>query len=195
MIDKANYRSSEGRGLEAIGEPEARRLADYWASKRAGRRMPRRGDIDPTEIPWALPRFFLVDYDRSAETYRYRIAGEEIERVFARRTGRSTMRGLTLEDMLPAEAAALVAKRWRPLVERGDIVYTTGLVYLPAERYPVGARILLPLSESGDGTVTGLAGFTVCAWKRAAAFSVAPGVDVTYIPLDEIRSGHPPTSP
>lgn len=194
MIDHATYQYSAGRGLDVIAEPEVRRLADYWISKRGGRPMPARRDFDPTEIPWALSRFFLVDYDRATETYRYRVAGEEIERVFARFSGSTSMRGVTLEEMLPASSVEVVRKRWRPLVDRGDLVYMSGLIYIAAERIPIGGRIMLPLSESGDTTVTGMVGFTVCDWRRPSELARQPDLTVTYIPLDEVQ-GHGGVAP
>src|SRR3546814_10040255 len=47
--------------LDVVAEPMLRRLADYWLSRRAGQVMPRRADIDPVDIPWALSQLFLVD--------------------------------------------------------------------------------------------------------------------------------------
>jgi len=186
VVDHARYSCSDGKGLEVIEEPEILRLAEYWLSKRAGRRMPSRTDIDPVEIPWALSRIFIADYQAETGDYRYRVAGEEIEEVFRRFTGSISMRGITLRQAIPAASVDLVHRRWSPVVTQGHIVYTRGLVYLAAERVPVGARILLPLSERQDSTVTGLIGFTVCDWLRPSDMNCPPGVDICSIPIAEL---------
>lgn len=48
----------------------------YWAAKRGGRPMPRRSDIDPTEIPpHLLPGIMLVDVVPDPRRYVYRLVG------------------------------------------------------------------------------------------------------------------------
>ncbi len=184
--DPANFLSSNGRGLSIVEEPDLRRIASYWLSKRDHRRMPERGDIDPTEIAWALSRLFIADYERDADVYRYRLAGNEIEAVFRKYLGNSSMRGATFQDILPPENAALVAKRWRPLDQRGDIVYMRGLVYLAAESAAVGARLLLPLGTDGNGLPTGVVGYTEYRWLDSEKPKSLPGIDVISIPLAEL---------
>lgn len=55
---------------------DARLLAgyEYWRGKAADRAMPRRTDIDPTEIPKLLPHVRLVDVVGPGR-YRYRLVG------------------------------------------------------------------------------------------------------------------------
>jgi hypothetical protein len=48
----------------------------YWAAKRGSRAMPRRSDIDPTEIPpRLLPGIMLVDVVPDPRRYVYRLVG------------------------------------------------------------------------------------------------------------------------
>lgn len=47
----------------------------YWDGKRAGRPMPRRGDLDPLEIPRLLPDIGLVDVVPDERRYVYRLIG------------------------------------------------------------------------------------------------------------------------
>lgn len=183
--DIATYSRAEFFDLSLIAEPNLRRIAEYWLSRTNGRRMPGRTDIDPIDIPWALSQFFMVDYDRETEKYRYRIAGNEVEEIFSRFTGRFSMRGVNLDEMLPPESAAIVHERWRPLVENGDIVYMSGLVYAAAERIPLGARILLPLSDREDGEPSGLIGYTECEWVEHSNGLETSGLDICYIPHPE----------
>ena len=184
--DPAKFHRSDGRGLEIVTEPDLRRLADYWRSKREARAMPRREDIDPVDIPWALSRLYIVDYDRERDTYRYRVAGARIEDFFEEPTRRRSLRGATIDDLLPADWAELAHMRWRPLVADGSIVYMRGTIYPVADRVPVGARLLLPLSDGDDSVVTGLMGITDYEWRSRADFSTAPQLEIWHIPLAEI---------
>lgn len=153
---------------------------------RLGRLMPRRSGIDPGDIPWALSRLFLVDYERDTQAFRYRVAGREIEEVFGRSAGSISIRRIALHEALPESSARVIQERWRPLAEHGDIVYMRGLVYLAVGRARPGARILLPLSDRDDGLVTGLIGFTTCEWCSPGNPAAPPGLDIYNIPASEV---------
>lgn len=55
-----------------------RRLHDYWKSKLAGRPMPRRSDIDPTEIPALLPHISLIGVEEEPLRLFFRLIGTHI---------------------------------------------------------------------------------------------------------------------
>ena len=94
---------------DLVSEPPLLKLIDYWCSRRQGRAMPSKDDIDPVEIAWALNRIFLMDYSPD-DGFRYRLAGGEIAKVF----GHANLKGLALRDILPPEAAERVETRWIP---------------------------------------------------------------------------------
>ena len=48
-------------------------LYSYWLSKRNGRIMPARGDIDPRELGMLLPFLFIID--KAAGEFRFRLMG------------------------------------------------------------------------------------------------------------------------
>lgn len=50
----------------------------YWESKRHGRRMPSRGDIDPLEIPSFLANVVLVDVKHDPLDFSYRLIGTAV---------------------------------------------------------------------------------------------------------------------
>ncbi len=52
-----------------------RAIYRYWDSKRNGRLMPRRADLDPLDIPRFLPEICLVDVVADARKYVYRLIG------------------------------------------------------------------------------------------------------------------------
>ncbi|WP_340119620.1 PAS domain-containing protein [Pelagibius sp. 7325] len=164
-----------------VSDPALRRLFDYWRGKRRGRPMPAKDDIDPIEIPWSLTRIFLMDYD-PATGFRYRLAGSEISDVF----GRGNLKGLTFADILPPQGAEVVAERWRPMIEQPAAISMKGLVYLAADRTPVGERVLLPLADSADGPVTGVLGMTVCEWVAGLAPGEVKQSPLKILPVAEI---------
>src|SRR5262245_27147770 len=55
--------------------PTISELHPYWLSRRGERRMPRRSDISPTDIPSLLPMLFLVDLEHDPFRVRYRLVG------------------------------------------------------------------------------------------------------------------------
>src|SRR3546814_18771531 len=95
--------------LKLLCDPELLRLLDYWRAKRRGRPMPSRKDIDPTEIPWALGRVFLVDYSPQ-DGFRYRLAGAALASAF----GRANMAGLRVRDLLTPDTRPFRTPPWVP---------------------------------------------------------------------------------
>jgi hypothetical protein len=51
-------------------------LYNYWLSKRNGRTMPARRDIDPGELAWLLPFLFIVG--KAAGEFRFRLMGTRV---------------------------------------------------------------------------------------------------------------------
>lgn len=142
-----------------ISDPDLRRLFHYWCTRRQGRLMPTRGDIDPLDIGWALSRIFLLDFDPE-DGFRYRLAGGDVARVF----GRSNLKGLHLSEVLPVERAATVEQYWRQLVKDRCVMIMRGMIYLGADQTPIGERLILPLADAAGDSVVGLLGMTVCEW-------------------------------
>ncbi|RVU38711.1 PAS domain-containing protein [Hwanghaeella grinnelliae] len=156
------------------------RFFDYWRSKRTGRGLPSRRDIDPIEIPWALPWIFLMDYE-VPETFRFRLAGQELVDVFGRR-----LKGSTLKDVLSDEVFPQVTERWLPLVNSRAAICMKGMVYEVKGRLPIGERIVLPLADEPDGPVTGLAGVTIFSWVPEGALPERKPAEVLTVPIDTI---------
>ena len=114
----------------------------YWDSKRRGRRMPSRADIDPAEIVPLLPGITLIDVVADARGFVYRLVGT---REVAMR-GRDPTGKPVGEGFFGASAEASMASyrdvvmRRAPRLERRE--FTT-----PDGRYGREQVILLPLSD------------------------------------------------
>ena len=72
MVDDAR------RSAAVISDPRLLEGYLYWRGKAGDRRMPRRADIDPIEIPRLLPHVRLIDVVGPGR-YRYRLVGTEIQ--------------------------------------------------------------------------------------------------------------------
>jgi hypothetical protein len=77
-----------------IGAPAAaarahEELFAYWASRRAGAKLPGRRDLDPAAMKRLLPTISLIDVQREPLEFRVRLAGTALYDVYGREiTGR-----------------------------------------------------------------------------------------------------------
>jgi hypothetical protein len=129
-----------------IGIPasaDLRRLLEYWNEKRAGRRWPRRRDLDPVDLRFMLERIALTEVHDNPRRYRLRLVGSWWHRLLG---FEST--GMWMDDW-PHEQQrqitvdfyeALVAGG-RPRFRRRDAIVDDRLL-----QYEI---MLLPLSDDG----------------------------------------------
>lgn len=171
----------KANSADFIDNPDLCRLFEYWCAKRRGRFMPGKADIDPVEIGWSLSRIYLLDYT-AAQGFVYRLAGSEVAGVF----GRANLKGLQPHDILPAERAALVERRFLRVVEDRCILRMKGLIYLRADRTTIGERLCLPLSDSGGDGVTGLLGMSVVDSTARAPAETPRRHQEYYLPVSKI---------
>ena len=134
--------------VKAASQPESKlieRALDYWDSKRGGRRMPSRRDIDPLEMADLLPNVVLVDVQHEPLDFRYRLVGTAIvTRLGHDHTGE---RFSTLPQQSTGspiwEAASRIVGEKRPIVSHFS--------YVGANRWISNYRDLsMPLSEDDD---------------------------------------------
>jgi hypothetical protein len=117
----------------------------YWCGKAAGRAMPSRGDIDPTEIPKLLPDVMLVELDNGR--YRYRLIGTENAAAHGiNATGRF------LDEVLPGpDYSAHVLGLYNESVRERRALYSECLFFPPARREPERHTKVLFMPLSSDG--------------------------------------------
>jgi hypothetical protein len=127
---------------------DLRALFDYWRSKRAGRKMPARSDLDPAEIKMHLPSMILVDvlYDVAGKAdFVYRLLGtHEVDVRGENPVGKrvaDAFFGPTLENVLGCYQS--VVDRREPYLD--DDYYLRDGDYFADE-----ANIFLPLSNDGE---------------------------------------------
>jgi hypothetical protein len=119
----------------------------YWQDKRGERRMPRRSDIEPSEIVPLLPNLLIIEVLGGGKRQRYRLVGTAIVETFG-----VEFRGKYLDQVFSGE-------HLRGHVENYRIIARAKCPLLLSRRYhsPIGGalichRLIMPLSEN-DRTV------------------------------------------
>jgi hypothetical protein len=164
-------------------------LVAYWLDRCRGRTMPARRDIDPVDIPWVLPFIWLNDVVSGATPadglrFRCRLAGEAINAVHRR-----SVRGLTLEDYVPAEDLPVVIEQYSAVARTPLVLHALGRVYHRTRQYILGERIVLPLSADGGSEAAVLLGATV--YTTAGVGAVQPDA----VPSDDFVETRTPIEP
>jgi hypothetical protein len=117
-------------------------LLGYWRSKLAGRTMPRRADIEPTEIPQLLPHLQLVD--RVDGRYRYRLAGTAIVAAYG-----SELTGRFVDEIIPPPRRAVAEGHYNTVYEARRPIFVRNKYTTTRDIDIVASRVILPLSEDG----------------------------------------------
>ena len=103
--------------------PRVRQLRDYWESKRRGRAVPARSDIDPAEIKPLLPYLLIADISTEPLRIRFRLAGTKVCETFG-----FNLAGRYLEDLDVAADVGFWLAQYRRMIAAPAPVYgrTTG---------------------------------------------------------------------
>jgi hypothetical protein len=132
-------------GVAAVAAETIVSALAYWEGIRGSRAMPRRGDIDPAEIPRLLPFVMLVDVLENPLDFRFRLVGTEIDAITAvnlRGQRFSESRHLSSGSNVWSDYLS-VATTHQPLMGKVD--------YVGADRYVRAIRhCLMPLSDDGE---------------------------------------------
>jgi hypothetical protein len=155
------------RGLNFVVDPQGlqapvlRPVFDYWDHKRAGRKLPRRADIDPQELKPHLPHLFLIEVLDGTD-FRYRLVGSEITERYGRNSTGKTVREIyaaqpKVADWLTGMLKA-VTKAARP-------VLATGPLSAVNKEHILSESLHLPLADDGE-TVTMIFGAARYSLRR-----------------------------
>ena len=117
----------------------------YWDSKRRGRPMPARRDLDPIEIPRLLPRIILTDVLRDPLDFRYRLIGTEVVAV-----ARRDFTGSRFSEMAGKGSDSVVWDNCLTGV-RTKAPFSRKPPYVgPLDDLHSGQNLLMPLSSDGQ---------------------------------------------
>lgn len=107
------------REIDEPGDPRLQALLAYWTGKLAGRAMPVRHDIRPSEIRKLLPIVYLMDVVEG--TFRFRLRGTAVDG----RLGHG-LTGRTVEDCGLGPYLDIVKGAFQSCVDRRAPVTSTG---------------------------------------------------------------------
>ncbi len=124
--------------------PQLRQLFDYWEGKCAGRHWPRRDDIDPVEMRFALGNIDLVEISYDPIVFLFRISGSNIDRDEG-----FNMQGKTLDEYPLPQHREAVRKTYMRVLEKGEPDYEE-LERLDEGKVVRYGRLILPLSDHED---------------------------------------------
>lgn len=143
-------------GFDSLFEDERlHTLLHYWHDRREGDRFPSRKSIDPLDLAPMLSGIWLSDFEAEAGTYRYRLAGEDINLSLG-----TSLRGKLLSEIIDREAFPIVNRHLRRVIEEPAVLYVSGTVHRNIDRYSHGERLALPLQTDSDQP-NGLLGVTL----------------------------------
>ena len=162
---------------EQIGPDHQKAVYDYWKSKCKPGLLPRRGDLEPTEIPHLLKHVGLIDVLPN-DDFRYRLIGTLMVNFFRKEfTGTLVSQskqgkyGLILRDMYRQ-----VRDFKRPLYSKSRFIYE--------KEWPIEMRrLILPLSENNNDI--NMLFFSTTAIK--APLSLNPNLNVINDSIDFIE--------
>lgn len=147
-----------------ISEPQApilRALYKHWDALRGDRPMPRRADIDPTEIPRLLP-YILMYTVLPVGGYTIRLVGEEVVRFVGRNAT-----GEPAGSALPPRAAERLREILDAVVTERAPKFRAGKAHWqPEKNYREYEACFLPLSPDGETVDIILCGISVSEAKQ-----------------------------
>ena len=135
---------SFGDFLASIESPRLRAIAEYWHRVRGTKLMPAWGDLDAIELRENLPIIWAWKYDRTADRFIGRLAGEEINNAFGK-----SLRGVDAAEFFKDFDYPKIFARHRRVVTEPCLVHGSGQVFIHAHRIGIGERIIMPLAEDG----------------------------------------------
>ncbi|WP_420346772.1 PAS domain-containing protein [Pelagibius sp.] len=130
-------------------------LLAHYLEVRGARRLPARSDIDALKLGPVLSVIWINEYEPEAGTFRYRLAGEEVNAVFG-----TSVSGRLLSDFVAEEFFAPVNENFLRVIDAEEAMLVSGPMYRCAERVAIGERLALPLSSDGE-KADGIIGATV----------------------------------
>jgi hypothetical protein len=131
--------------IDAPRDPGLQALCEYWNSRRRGRKMPARADIDPGKIPKLLPYIIMYNVVRDG-AYTIRLVGEEVVRFVGRNAT-----GQPAGSTMPPQAAAMITAILDSVASEQTPKFRAGKAHWhPEKAYRDYEACFLPLSADGE---------------------------------------------
>lgn len=148
-------------------------------------RPPRRTEIDPGAFLSALSEVWLVEWLSEADTFRYRLAGEDINRTHG-----LSLKGKTIEEIFAAPTRKRVGDAWRQVLGQPAIAYQAGQIYMDGETTRQGERLALPLLADEGAQAGYILGITAhpknFAEEQVDSLTLLPNHNHVFFPLKDL---------
>jgi hypothetical protein len=135
----------------------------YWRGKRGRRELPRRSDIDPTEIGKLLPHLQLIEVVGGGARYRYRLVGTSLVTAFGRE-----YTGKYLDELFTGDRLANAKRVYGMACSRRKPVFLRNRYSSMRDLEMVANRLYMPLSDDG-AAVNMILGALTFEWGRSGA--------------------------
>ena len=116
---------------------------EYWRRKCGTRAMPRRRDIDPTEIPSLLPSIQISEI--IGTRIRYRLAGTAIVEAYGEK-----LAGKYFDKVFSGERLRFVEANYRMMCTEKRAVLVCNRYHSSRDVDLICTRLIMPLSEDGE---------------------------------------------
>jgi hypothetical protein len=166
--------------LLGIKTQRLRMLLEHYLEARGDRRMPSRRDIDALRLGPALPIIWISEYEPAAATFRYRLAGEEVNEIWG-----FSVAGHLLSDFVQPERFGPTNDSFLKVLRDEAALIASGAVYRCSGRIGIGERLVLPLASDGE-TADGLIGATHREPPVDLDLASTSEQVVSYVPADEL---------
>lgn len=178
------YRTGALGALLPSDAPDTmQRFARYWLDQRSGRAPPRFSDIDPTEIPWALPNIFVLQRRASDGLFVYQLVGDLMAQMLG-----GGLKGKSALDVFEPSYGRWTQDRWdRVSAEQAACYLHTQ--HVTAENILRNAkRVLFPLIQEPDKEerLVGIAVFKTVDLTVAHTMREQPEAEVIWTPIAEL---------
>lgn len=153
------------------------RILDHWIGRQQPGTM-KPIDFDPVEVPAVLPYVYLLE--RIGDRLRYRLSGEEVNRLFG-----TSHAGRFLDEVVPPDVYPIVAPFFLRVFDPTICVFK-GRVVLPGRDYLEFERVLMPIFRNGSLHLLGslaLSGISPLQPGGADIPEAGPGFDFTVFDL------------
>ncbi len=147
------YLSVEEKQFERVRSPLLREAFKLWNSKRGNRRMAKRADFDPLEMPRLLSSIILIDVENDGARLRIRLVGTKIVDMYG-----SDYTGKYLDEIDFGDVRNKVLNEYHlPIFEKRPVFSDHDFRKLNDYHHTI-ERAIFPLSDD-DNTVNKLIAF------------------------------------
>ena len=171
--------------LDHIADPRLRRFTEYWLSRRRGRLVPSRTDIDPSDISWILEWIWLMEYRADCGRFLCRLAGENVNAFLCNNIGGHYIGGHFLDEYMPQQVLEELTERYRTVMDQKVIMHARGL-FSTQSYHADGERIAFPLANN-DGAINLVVGATLYGPRPLTDESIVAEQTIPqYTPLQDL---------